>query len=43
MSTVLHGHLVSHTMQVTAVCLGGIATVVKLDNVRSAANKKSFS
>lgn len=36
---VLEGHLASYKIRVTAVCPGGIATQVKLDNVRSAANK----
>ncbi|MFZ1752282.1 MAG: SDR family oxidoreductase, partial [Caldilineaceae bacterium] len=40
MSMVLAGHLASRNIRVNAVCPGGIATEMKLDNVRDAANKQ---
>lgn len=40
MSMVLAGHLASRNIRVNAVCPGGIATEMKLENVRDAANKQ---
>lgn len=40
MSMVLAGHLASRNIRVNAVCPGGIATEMKLDNVRDAAAKQ---
>ncbi len=43
MSMVLAGHLASRNIRVNAVCPGGIATEMKLDNVRDAATKQGRS
>ena len=40
MSMVLAGHLASRNIRVNAVCPGGIATEMKLNNVRDAADKQ---
>lgn len=43
MSMVLAGHLASRNIRVNAVCPGGIATEMKLTNVRDAAEKQGRS
>jgi len=43
MSMVLAGHLASRNIRVNAVCPGGIATEMKLENVRDGANKRGVA